>query len=205
MRNLLMMILSTAAVGGLTFGATAVLADDGQSSDDNVTCTAGASTGTGGEGNSDRAVAARRDGGTQGDDHESGTGRGDHMDGQGGDDTLEGNAGDDVICGAAGDDRLQGGQGDDKLSGGAGDDAENGNSGNDTEFGDGGNDHLAGNAGNDTLVGGPGHDRLSGGAGRDLIVSRDGVRDVVLCGAGTDTVRADASDIVAKSCEHVSR
>ncbi len=80
-----------------------------------------------------------------------------------------------------------------------------GGRGNDTLNGAKGNDTLRGGAGNDHLIGGPGLDHLFGGAGNDRIDARDGARDVVDCGSGSDTVNADKSDQVAKNCEQVSR
>lgn len=47
-------------------------------------------------------------------------------------------------------------------------------------------------------------DVLSAGPGDDLVESGDGVADVVACGDGADTVRADATDSVGADCEAVS-
>ncbi len=69
----------------------------------------------------------------------------------------------------------------------------------------GGRDVLRGLGGADCLTGGKGKDRLIAGAGDDTIRSRDGVRDVVKCGAGDDRVVADRRDRVAKDCERVSK
>ena len=110
-------------------------------------------------------------------------------------DVLDGTSLADRLLGLGGNDLLIGRAGDDSLEGGAG------------------NDRLLGGGGNDWLLGGPGHDRLEGGAGRDVYVagpgndmirSRDGVREVVACGAGRDTVIADRLDAVI-GCEHVLR
>lgn len=62
---------------------------------------------------------------------------------------------------------------------------------------------LAGGPGDDTLDGGKGRDVLRGQGGDDEITSRDGARDAVDCGAGHDTVIADALDRVAANCEVV--
>lgn len=71
-------------------------------------------------------------------------------------------------------------------------------------FGRGGNDTLIGRAGNDTFYGGAGADRIYGDGGRDVISGSsgndhiradDGVRDIVDCGAGRDTVFADPMDL----------
>jgi hypothetical protein len=71
--------------------------------------------------------------------------------------------------------------------------------------GRGGNDHISGGRGNDTIAGGGGRDALDGGPGSDTINARDRKLDVVTCGGGTDTVRADGKDVVADDCENVNR
>ena len=58
-------------------------------------------------------------------------------------------------------------------------------------------DVLAGDAGNDLLVGGSGSDKISGGLGDDRINSLDGRRDRVSGGAGSDSARADHSDVLS--------
>ncbi len=106
-----------------------------------------------------------------------------------------------VLEGRGGDDRLRGGDGADRLDGGAGADSL------DAGFGD------------DVIVGGPGRDTISadlaGGDcgplwckypyGNDTVEARDGEVDSVTCGAGADTVNADAADVVAPDCETVVR
>jgi len=105
------------------------------------------------------------------------------------------------LAGNGGDDDLNGGDGPDKLDGGAG------------------SDHLDGGFGDDTITGGPGKDTISGDRaggdcgplwckypyGNDTIDARDGEVDSVTCGAGADTVLADAVDVVAPDCETVTR
>lgn len=105
---------------------------------------------------------------------------------------LIGNGGDDDLNGADGPEKLDGGPGNDKLDGGFGD---------------------------DTIVGGPGQDKISGDLaggdcgpmwckypyGNDIIYAQDGEVDSILCGFGTDTVYADAADVVDKDCETVTR
>jgi Ca2+-binding RTX toxin-like protein len=59
--------------------------------------------------------------------------------------------------------------------------------------------------GSDVISGGPGSDRIFGEEGNDTIVTQDGVFDVVGCGSGTDTVRADANDLVGSDCERIER
>jgi Ca2+-binding RTX toxin-like protein len=68
-----------------------------------------------------------------------------------------------------------------------------------------GNDQIAGLGGPDTIAGGAGRDHISAGNGDDTIRTRDGERDVVTCGTGTDTVTADKKDRVAQDCENVAR
>jgi hypothetical protein len=105
------------------------------------------------------------------------------------------------LIGNGGDDELRGGDGADKLDGGTG------------------NDVLDGGFGDDVIVGGPGKDMISadlaGGNcgplwckypfGNDTIDARDGEVDSITCGAGADTVKADAADVVAPDCETVDR
>ena len=106
-----------------------------------------------------------------------------------------------TLEGRGGDDRLRGGDGADRLDGGAGADSL------DAGFGD------------DVIVGGPGRDTISadlaGGDcgpmwckypyGNDTVEARDGEVDSITCGAGADTVNADAADVVAPDCETVVR
>lgn len=106
-----------------------------------------------------------------------------------------------TLDGRGGNDRLRGGDGPDRLDGGAGDDSL------DAGFGD------------DVIVGGPGRDTISadlaGGDcgpvwcklpyGNDTVEARDGELDSITCGAGADTVNADAADVVAPDCETVVR
>ncbi len=106
-----------------------------------------------------------------------------------------------VLTGRGGDDRLITGDGADKLDGGAG------------------NDYLDGGFGDDVLVGGPGRDTINGDIaggdcgpiwcklpyGNDTIDARDGEIDSIICGAGADTVNADANDVVSPDCETVNR
>jgi Ca2+-binding RTX toxin-like protein len=73
-----------------------------------------------------------------------------------------------------------------------------------------GPDRLYGNGGKDEVVGGYGEDKLYGGNGNDLLRSQDifsqsgAYRDVVDCGPGNDSARADFRDRVNKdNCEDV--
>ena len=92
-----------------------------------------------------------------------------------------------VVSGGPGADRLSGGSGADALSGDAGDDI------------------VSGGDGPDVLTGGLGVDDVSGDAGDDDIRVRDGIRDVVRCGAGTDAVDADTLDEIDADCEAPTR
>jgi Ca2+-binding RTX toxin-like protein len=74
-----------------------------------------------------------------------------------------------------------------------------------TMSGGDGNDSLEGGSANDTLRGNQGVDSLSGAAGDDLIDVRGDRSDIVTCGTGNDTVRADGADLVASDCETVDR
>lgn len=108
------------------------------------------------------------------------------------------------------------------IRAGSGSDRLLGSPGRDLLFGDGQNDILVGGSGLDRLVPGLGNDEARGGrgpdridvvspgrkvevpdAGRDLaiggpggdfVLSRDRARDVIFCGSGRDTARADGSD-----------
>jgi len=100
--------------------------------------------------------------------------------------TIRAGRGNDLVLAGAGEDTVYGGLGDDRLYGGTGDDS------------------LFGGLGNDFLSGGAGRDRLDGGPGADRLDARDGERDVVECGPGRDTVRADRSDVL-RHCERVKR
>jgi len=153
----------------------------------------------------------------------------DELIGGNGDDLLEGQTGADVLQGDAGADELKGQEGDDRLDGGAGSDNLAGGGGNDFIVGGAGADQLAGAGGADRIYGGPGrdtvdggggsddirevpdgypaaesldwgHNRIEGGPGRDRLNVANGRRDVVDCGAGRDTIRADKGDRL-RHCE----
>jgi hypothetical protein len=91
---------------------------------------------------------------------------------------------------------LLGGPGADTLSSGASPDVVSG---------DEGNDRLDAGPGNDIVDGGLGIDVIQGGDGDDRLISRDGLRDRVLCGPGGDRVEADTVDEVDSDCESVAR
>lgn len=66
-----------------------------------------------------------------------------------------------------------------------------GGNGNDHIIGGSGNDTLLGQAGDDTINGSLGNDSLDGGAGDDLIISADGLVDLIAGGTGIDTLLGD--------------
>jgi hypothetical protein len=120
-------------------------------------------------------------------------------------DRLSGAGGRDRLSGGRGADKLFGGQGRDRMSGGAGNDGLSGRSGRDRIVGGRGPDRLNGGGGNDRIGAGGGTNRLSGGRGNDRLSAANGRVDMILCGSGTDRVRADADDNVADDCERVNR
>ena len=69
----------------------------------------------------------------------------------------------------------------------------------DLVYGGRGSDNFIGYGGDTSL------DRFYGGRGNDIVQPRDvpAVKDVVSCGAGTDTVYADKADVVGGDCERV--
>ncbi len=126
--------------------------------------------------------------------------------------TINATAGIDNLIGTDGDDTIRAMGGNDTASARAGDDLVYGYDGDDVLYGRGGDDTVGGGTGNDALFGGFGADKVSGDTGDDRItVSGDGLRDVVRCGPGDDTVVADRFDTgpsVPKfksesACEHV--
>lgn len=109
------------------------------------------------------------------------------------------------LNGTAGDDRLTGTSAAETINGLRGADRIDGRGGRDTLRGGAGDDRVEGGPGADLVVGGTGRDVLSGGPGDDRILSRDGARDRVTCGAGRDRVEADRRDAVSRDCEIVLR
>ena len=143
--------------------------------------------------------------GTPGDDVICGLGGQDHIRagtgndivlGGGDGDTIHGDLGDDRLDGGGGGDVLNGGDGVDRLLGGAGGDTLSGGAANDVLLGGGGGDRLVGAAGGDRLTGGLGQDVMNGLAGNDTFYARDGMRDTVDGGAGTDRAQRDKVDRV---------
>ncbi|MDA0159195.1 hypothetical protein OM076_02865 [Solirubrobacter ginsenosidimutans] len=120
--------------------------------------------------------------------------------------TVIGGHGSDVLTGNAGRNAFSGGEGDDVLAGGGSDDQLVGGPGADRLTGDDGQDVLGGDDGDDVLVGGEGVDRFWGddvgaciaaacASGQDRIDARDGAREQISCGPGTDAVVADPIDV----------
>jgi Ca2+-binding RTX toxin-like protein len=109
---------------------------------------------------------------------------------------AEGGPGDDQLVGGPFGDLFEGGSGADIVRGGGERDSLRGGSGADIVRGGEGNDSLSGGRGTDLLIGGDGPDRLDGRHGADVLRSRDGARDVVHGGSGSDRARIDGLDVV---------
>lgn len=104
---------------------------------------------------------------------------------------LHGGGRDDVLRGAGSGDDMEGGSGDDKLVGRAGGDLMWGNAGIDIIRAGRSNDFVNGGSEADLIFGGKGRDRLLGTSGPDTIFARDGERDNVNGGPGSDRARVD--------------
>ncbi|HWH93484.1 MAG TPA: hypothetical protein VNT03_06455 [Baekduia sp.] len=105
------------------------------------------------------------------------------------------------------------------LSGLGGNDDLSGADGMETIDGGAGNDRVVGGFNDDVLTGGPGRDQIIGDLptgdcgplwckypfGNDTINAQDGEVDTISCGWGTDTVTADAVDVVDNDCETIHR
>jgi Tol biopolymer transport system component len=127
---------------------------------------------------------------------------------EGGDgpDRIVGTGDRDVIFPGAGDDVVLARGGHDRVDAAFGNDVVDGGKGNDVILGQAGDDRLTGGPGMDSLQGGPGRDVLHAGDGDDFVDDgNDGVRDVISCGRGRDTVQAERIDQVARDCEEVIR
>jgi hypothetical protein len=111
-----------------------------------------------------------------------------------------GTSGADRLIGTRAGDLIHAGTGDDVLRGKRGSDCLRGQGGNDQLDGGKGSDDLSGGTGLDTLRGGSGRDSFRGGSGNDFIGARDGQRETIRCGGGTDLVVADRKDRV-RGCE----
>lgn len=109
-----------------------------------------------------------------------------------------GGSGDDVLIGGARADSCFGGPGEDNLKGGGGSDDLEGGTGADTIRGGPGRDFLFGGPHDDLLIGGDGREfEISGGHGADTLRARDGLRERVRGGLGSDRARVDAIDAVS--------
>lgn len=109
-----------------------------------------------------------------------------------------------VLIGTNGNDSLVGTELRDEIQGLGGDDQINGRAGNDRLEGGKNKDVIFGGRGNDALIGGPNDDKLAGALGDDRFFAVDGTRDVISCGLGTDTVRADQFDALINACENAT-
>ena len=141
--------------------------------------------------------------GEAGNDRMGGADGNDRMAGGLGEDDLKGEAGNDRMGGSAGNDRMNGGPDLDLVQGEDGNDRMGGGTGADTVVGAAGDDLLVGEAGDDQLVAGAGANRLYGGEGDDVLRARNGTRDTVDCGEGSDRAEVDAADRVV-GCETVT-
>jgi Ca2+-binding RTX toxin-like protein len=108
-----------------------------------------------------------------------------------------------VVLGGSGSDILTGEDGANTLSGGAGADKLNGLGGDDNLNGGTGKDVLSGGSGDEVITGGPSPDKITGGSGDDVINAKDGSKDTIDCGTGSDRVTVDAIDVVSSNCEQV--
>jgi Ca2+-binding RTX toxin-like protein len=173
----------------------------GNLGDDFIKGASGADTMYGGDGN-DRVGGSTGNDifyGGAGDDRTSGGGGQDEIHGGLGDDIdLDGDARIDKIYGEEGNDlELDGDKGNDELYGGPGDDGGPPTSENIQRHGlrgEGGENLVRGNEGADTINAqwavdrGGAQEQIFGGAEDDTIAAKDGVKDVIKCGSGVDTV-----------------
>jgi Ca2+-binding RTX toxin-like protein len=109
-------------------------------------------------------------------------------------------AGNTTVTGSPGDDTIRTWDKDDTIDAGAGNDAIEGGNGNDTITGGAGQDTINADAGSEAcnfLV-------CRASVGNDVVNARDGERDSIDCGVGTDKAIVDQADVVA-NCETVER
>jgi Ca2+-binding RTX toxin-like protein len=104
-----------------------------------------------------------------------------------------------LIVGTNAGERITGTKNAEKIRGLGGSDEITDGLGKDLVFGGRGGDNLIGYGGDTSL------DRFYGGPGNDIVQSRDvpALKDVVVCGGGTDTVYADQADVGGGGCEQV--
>jgi Ca2+-binding RTX toxin-like protein len=146
--------------------------------------------------------------GEDGDDLLVGRGERDCLVGGFGDDRLEGGPKSDALLGDNGADVLVGANGDDYMVAEGDQDTLEGGGGEDRMYGGFDDDRLEGGDGKDFLYGDTGRDTLIGGTGNDFVdaqgnerESYGGPSDIVRCGPGRDTVKANTYDRVSRSCE----
>jgi Ca2+-binding RTX toxin-like protein len=101
--------------------------------------------------------------------------------------------------------RLSGGAGNDSIFGGQGPEFIYGDAGKDRLYGGFGLDDVYGGSGNDMLWGGRGQDLIAGNDGDDRFDSRDGLRDSVRGGLGTDSALVDEGIDSVQSVEMFER
>ena len=140
--------------------------------------------------------------GTSGNDTFIGTDGANRYSGLGGDDFMFGQGGNDCLFGGNGGDVAFGGDGNDLLDGGAGGDRVEGEAGADVIYGGAGGETITGGDGADQINPEDGTDSVNAGAAGDLVVARDGIKDNVDCGSGTDVAITDPIDTVT-NCETV--
>jgi Ca2+-binding RTX toxin-like protein len=104
-----------------------------------------------------------------------------------------------ALLGGPGADALHGGDLGGRLSGGRGPDILTTGEQGGEMLGGRGADRLVGGSGKDLLRPGKGEDRASGGPGGDTFGARDGFRDILRGGKGTDSARVDFGLDVTRS------
>ena len=62
---------------------------------------------------------------------------------------------------------------------------------------------LSAGSGDEVITGGPSPDKITGDSGDDVINAKDGFKDTIDCGTGSDRVTVDAIDVVSSNCEQV--
>ena len=107
-----------------------------------------------------------------------------------------------TIVGNGQDNILKGGDRNTITGGGGNDTITTGNGAGSVDAGTG-NDEVTTRDGSDAVDLGPGLDIASTGDADDTISALDGATDQIDCGSGIDAVSADASDVVATSCEYI--
>jgi len=105
--------------------------------------------------------------------------------------------------GTKGADRLKGNATRNEIRGLRGADYITGKERADDLYGNRGKDEVRAGNGRDRVFGGRGRDQLYGGGGNDTMNTRDGYKDTVNCGLGTDTAYVDRRDRVNEDCENV--